>query len=167
MKWKCQHFDEIFVISFTRCCHCQIDNISISMYCSCEMKSNQAVCIRTHCDFMLLPNLPSQCEPVCPHIGAKTNKIVAISQTIISNVFSWMKMYEFCVRFHWSLFLRFELIYSSIGSDYGLAPTRWQAIIWTNDGKKTDAYMRHLPSNELMKSSQWKWIWNHCHLQNL
>ena len=23
---------------------------------------------------------------------------------------------------------------SSIGSDNGLAPTRWQAIIWTNDG---------------------------------
>ena len=26
-----------------------------------------------------------------------------------SNEFSWMKMYEFCLRFHWSLFLRFEL----------------------------------------------------------
>ena len=25
-------------------------------------------------------------------------------------------------------------------------PSRWQAIIWTNDGKFTDAYMRHLAS---------------------
>ena len=34
---------------------------------------------------------------------------IAISQTTFSNAFSWMKMYEFCLRFHWSLFLRFEL----------------------------------------------------------
>ena len=27
-----------------------------------------------------------------------------------------------------------------------LAPTRWQAIIWPNDGKITDAYMRHSAS---------------------
>ena len=36
-----------------------------------------------------------------------------------------------------------NLNYSSIGSDNGLAPTRRQAIIWTNDDKLTDAYMRH------------------------
>ena len=35
---------------------------------------------------------------------------------------------------------------SSIGSDSGLAPTRRQAIIWTNDGPFTDAYMRHSAS---------------------
>ena len=29
----------------------------------------------------------------------------------------------------------------STGSDNGLAPTRRQAIIWTNDGKLTDAYI--------------------------
>ena len=28
----------------------------------------------------------------------------------------------------------FELQYYNIGSDNGLAPTRQQAIIWTNDG---------------------------------
>ena len=36
--------------------------------------------------------------------------------------------------------------YFSIGSDNGLAPTRQQAIIWTNDGKFIDAYMGHLAS---------------------
>ena len=36
------------------------------------------------------------------------NKI-AISQVIFSNAHSWMKIYEFNLRFHWSLFLRFEL----------------------------------------------------------
>ena len=36
-------------------------------------------------------------------------KIAAILQTTFSNAFSWMKMYEFRFRFHWSLFPRFEL----------------------------------------------------------
>ena len=36
-------------------------------------------------------------------------KIVAISQTTFSNAFSWIKTYEFRLRFHWNLFLRFEL----------------------------------------------------------
>ena len=30
-------------------------------------------------------------------------------QTTFSNAFSWMKMYEFQLRFHWNLFLRFQL----------------------------------------------------------
>ena len=36
------------------------------------------------------------------------NKMVAISHTF-SNAFFCVKMGEFCLRFHWSLFLRFEL----------------------------------------------------------
>ena len=36
--------------------------------------------------------------------------------------------------------------YPIIGSDNGKAPTRRQAIIWTNDGQFTDAYMRHSAS---------------------
>ena len=35
---------------------------------------------------------------------------------------------------------------SVIGLDNGLAPTRRQAIIWTNDDCFTDAYMRHSAS---------------------
>ena len=34
----------------------------------------------------------------------------AISQTTFSSVFSWMKMFEFWLKFRWSLFLRFQLI---------------------------------------------------------
>ena len=60
------------------------------------------------------------------------DKTDAISQMTFSNAFSWMKMNEFRLGFHWSLFLRFEC--SIIGSDNGLAPTKWQAIFWTNDG---------------------------------
>ena len=69
-------------------------------------------------------------------------KMAAISQT----TFSWMKMFEFGLKFHWSLFLRVELTNSSIGSDNGLVPSRQQTIIWTNDGQFTDAYMCHSAS---------------------
>ena len=34
------------------------------------------------------------------------DKMDAISQTTLSNAFSWMKMLEFRLTFHWSLFLR-------------------------------------------------------------
>ena len=36
-------------------------------------------------------------------------QMAAIFQTTFSNAFSWMKMIEFRLGFHWSLFLRFEL----------------------------------------------------------
>ena len=35
-------------------------------------------------------------------------KVAAISQTTFWNAFSRMKMYEFHLRFHWNLFLRFK-----------------------------------------------------------
>ena len=40
------------------------------------------------------------------------DKMVAIFQTTFSNAFSWMKTYDFRLRFHWGLFLRFELTIS-------------------------------------------------------
>ena len=54
-----------------------------------------------------------------------------------------MKIYESLFRFHWSFSEGSNQQYSSIGSDNGLAPTRRQAIIGTNDGQITDTYMRH------------------------
>ena len=57
-----------------------------------------------------------------------------IFQTTFSDVFSWMKMYEFQLGFHWGLFLRVQSTDSSIGLDNDLALSRRQAIIWTNDG---------------------------------
>ena len=70
--------------------------------------------------------------PDCTLTHWGRDKMDAIFQTTFLNAFSWMKMYEF--RFHWSLFLRVQLQYSSIGSDNGLAPVRRQGIIWTSDG---------------------------------
>ena len=37
------------------------------------------------------------------------DKMDAISQTTFSSTFSWMKTFEFRLKFHWSLFLRVEL----------------------------------------------------------
>ena len=37
------------------------------------------------------------------------HKMAAVSQTTAWNVCSWMKMLEFRLRFHWSLFLRVQL----------------------------------------------------------
>ena len=36
-------------------------------------------------------------------------KMAAISQTIISDAFSWMKIFVFWLKFHWSSFLRIQL----------------------------------------------------------
>ena len=61
----------------------------------------------------------------------RQDKKVAIFKTIFSDGFSSMKMYEFRLRFHLSLFAR-----------NGLAPARRHAIIWTNDGEFSYAYKR-------------------------
>ena len=37
------------------------------------------------------------------------DKMDAISQTIFSDAFSWMKKFDFWLKFHWSLFLRVQL----------------------------------------------------------
>ena len=76
----------------------------------------------------------------------------AIYQTTFSNAFYWMPMHKFPLRFHWSLFPRVKLTISTISSDNGLAPTRRQAIFWTNDGKFTDAHMCH------STSMSWKFL---------
>ena len=39
----------------------------------------------------------------------RPRKMDAISLTTFSNAFSWMKMFEFRLKFHWSLFPRVEL----------------------------------------------------------
>ena len=39
----------------------------------------------------------------------KPRKMAAVSQTTFSNAFSWLKMFEFRLRFHWSLLLRVQL----------------------------------------------------------
>ena len=88
------------------------------------------------------------------------DKMAVILQTTFSNAFSWMQMYEFRLRFHWSLFLT-----ASIGSDNGLAPTRRQAIIWTNYGIVCWRIYTSLGLNELNAITTMEWFltlqWRH------
>ena len=49
------------------------------------------------------------------------------------NAFSWMRMFEFRLIFHWSMFLKVKLAIFQHWFRYGLAPIRRQIIIWTND----------------------------------
>ena len=51
---------------------------------------------------------PVPFAPTLTHWGR--DKMAAIYQTIFSNVFSWMKMYKFRLRFHWSLLPGVQLI---------------------------------------------------------
>ena len=44
-----------------------------------------------------------------PALNWGRHKIAAIFQRTFSNVFSWMKMYQFRLRFHWSLLPRVQL----------------------------------------------------------
>ena len=71
------------------------------------------------------------------------DKMAAIFQTTFSNAFSWIKIYEFRLKFHWILFLRVQLTILQHWFRYGSALTLWQAIIWTNGGEITDTYIRH------------------------
>ena len=84
----------------------------------------------------------------------------------IFNAFSWMKMFQLRLKFHRSLFPRVQLtifqhwfrlwlvawpapshnLNQCWNIVNGLAPSRQQAIIWTNDGQFTDTYMRHSTS---------------------
>ena len=66
------------------------------------------------------------------------DKITAIWQTTFSNAFSWMKMYECLLRFHWNLFLRFELTIFHhwfrkwLGADHATSQylNQWWLVNW-------------------------------------
>ena len=62
------------------------------------------------------------------------DKIVAILQSSFSNAFSWIKMFGFGFKFHWSFYHRVQLTISRHGLDNGLMTIRCQAIILTNSG---------------------------------
>ena len=56
--------------------------------------------------------------------------------------------------------------YGSIGSDNGLAPRRWQAIIWNNVGMYWHIYASWLGLNELiLNASRWLFIFEKFGMQ--
>ena len=79
--------------------------------------------------------------------------MAAISQTIFSNAFSWMEMYEFRLIFHWGLFLGVQLTISQ----HWPAPSHYLNLWWP-------VYWRIYASlglNELKPSRiHWFYYWN-------
>ena len=80
----------------------------------------------------------------------------AILQTTFSNAFSWTEMFEFRLKFHWSLFPGSNWQFSSVGSVNGLA-TDVKAIVWTNDGYQV--YRRIYASPGLIGLTRLYWDW--------
>ena len=80
---------------------------------------------RQHCDkkFKNSPHIAVICSNVALHYQGfcicrsgvawlshwGRDKMDAISQTTFSSAFSWMKMFQFQLKFHWSLFPRVQL----------------------------------------------------------
>ena len=66
------------------------------------------------------------------------NKMAAISQTRLPNAFSWIKMYEFWLKFHLILFLRVQLtiflywLRQWLGADQSTSHylTQWWLVYW-------------------------------------
>ena len=72
-------------------------------------------------------------HPELTHWGQ--NQMSVILQMTIWNAYSWMKKFDFWLKSHWmfcSLGCNWQ--YTTIGSDNGLMPNRWQTIILSNDG---------------------------------
>ena len=59
--------------------------------------------------------------------------MVAILQTACSNAFLVNESILISSNFHWGLSLNIQL--TIICHWFGVALNKWQAIIWTNDGK--------------------------------
>ena len=86
-----------------------------------------------HGSFQLVPS-----NSLVRFMETNAQYVAAISQTTFWNAFSWMKMYEVRLQFHWSLFLRFEITILQhwfrwwLGAD--LAPShnlnQWWLIYW-------------------------------------
>ena len=58
--------------------------------------------------------------------------MAAISKTIFSDAFSWMKSFVVCLNFTGVCSEGIDWQKPTIGLDNGLAPNRRHAIIWTN-----------------------------------
>ena len=85
------------------------------------------------------------------------DKMAAIFQTTVSNPFSWMKMHEFWLKFHWSLFLMVRLTIFQhwfrkwLGADQATSHYLNQ---WWLDYRRIYA---SLGPNELTKKDQSMW----------
>ena len=100
------------------------------------------------------------------------DKMADIFQTTFSNAFSLLRMYQFCLRFHWSLFLMFKLTIFQhwfrwwLGANQGTSHylNQWWLVCWR--------LYASLGLNELMQTLlAWEPRWHDstgliCKMQN-
>ena len=77
----------------------------------------------------------------------RPRKIAAISKTIFSNAFSWMKISEFRFKFDWSLVLRVQLTF----------PALVQMMVWRRPGDKpfSEPMLVRLSTHICVTRPQW------------
>ena len=83
------------------------------------------------------------------------DKMITISQTTFSDAFSWQKMYEFRLKFHWNLFLGFELIRFQRLVQIIMAWRRPSLIYWRIDASVglNELFILRLPINVRIRST--------------
>ena len=76
------------------------------------------------------------------------DKMDVISHTTFSNAFYWMKMYEFRLRFHWSLFPKVQI---------NNIPAMVQIMVWRRPGDKplSEPMVVSLPTHICVIQPQW------------
>ena len=130
MGWQISH-NITFTSTFCEVCYLCVHNL-----CTC--------CSIVHCSFCINVQHCAVDAPIKIHNNTimlthwGRDKMATIFQTIFSNVFSWMKMYEFRLKFHWSLFLRVLLTIFQHWFRTGDKPLSEPMIAQFND-----VYIRH------------------------
>ena len=122
----------------------------------CVMMPHRVMSVPTEIIYLYCDLSDSHWWKRLTHSGLDT--IPAISQTTFSNALSWMKMYEFRLRFHWSLFPRIQL--TILQHWFRWWPCADQATShYLNQRwlEYTDAYMRHSASVSWDIETQTKW----------
>ena len=88
-----------------------------------------------------------------------SDAITAFSQTTFSSAFSWMKILEFWLIFHWNLFLRVPL---TRFTDTNI-PALVQVMAWRHPGDKplSEPMLISLPTHICVTQPQWvkSWLW--------
>ena len=112
LKRKCIHFDEIFIAGCSE--SCQYENCQCSQW--WKFRQNDDIfsyaenvsMLRYHHVVRRLTASGTSQSGILTHLPL--DKMASISQTTFSNAFSWMINLILRFKFHWSLFLRVQLI---------------------------------------------------------
>ena len=102
----------IFSFFFGLCLNSQLSKQSRRWWFEMPLRSlwRHLLCIQNRTSTKTFNTLKPSDDAVLWHkSGLNLVKMAAIFQTPFSNVISWFKMYEFRVKFHWSLFLSVKL----------------------------------------------------------